>query len=732
MKRNILLFVLVFLIYSSKTFSQKKEFYVKFINEDIKIDGYFNENVWYDVLPAKDFWQHFPTDSVLSETKTEIHMLYDNKYLYVGIKVFSDSDDYVVPSLRRDFRGRGNDNISLMFDTFNDGSNAFLIGTNPYGVEREALISGGGSGTGGFTTSWDTKWESETKIFDNFYISEMKIPFSAFKFKEGETKWRFNSYRFDTQKNEWSTWMHIPQNQVIFNLAFMGDMIFEKPLGKSKIPIAIIPYTKAVFSKDFDINITDNKLAFGGDVKIPIGNSMNLDLTINPDFSQVEVDEQVVNLTRFEIFLPEKRQFFIDNSDLFANFGNSREANPFFSRRIGIATDLDENTIENQLLAGLRLSGKINNNLRLGILNVQTAEDTENEIPSNNNTVIAVQQKLFSRSNVGFLFVNRQVTKDREFILDSEKYNRVLGFDFNLASENNTWLGKYYLHKSFTPESGNKDFSSGAFLEYNSRRIKAKFGGTYVGDDFQSDLGFVRRSDVFKIDPRLEILFYPNSKKINSYSFALRSSTLWKPEYDFMNSDYEIDLEWNVKFQNQSSFEIALNNRYTFLFDDFDPTDTDGGVPLPSDTGYNYSRVDFSYNSDLRKQFSFSARVDAGQFFNGHKYSFTSDVRLRVQPYFSASIRTNYNYIELPQPHSSASIWLIGPKFEFTFTKKLYWSTFVQYSSQLENFSINSRLQWRFKPLSDLFIVYNDNYRTTVFSPRSRAFIVKFTYWINI
>jgi len=730
-KYNII--ILAFLILSGfNIHAQNKEFHVKYIDKEIKIDGFFNEKIWNEVLPAKDFWQHFPADSVHSETQTEIKMLYDHKYLYVGIKVFSEGKDYIVPSLRRDFRARGNDNISLMFDTFNDGSNAFFFGTNPYGVEREALISGGGSGTNGFTTSWDTKWESKTKIFDSFYISEMKIPFSSFKFKEGETKWRFNSYRFDTQNNEWSTWMPIPQNQLIFNLAFMGDMIFEKPLGKSKTPIAIIPYAKAVFSNDFENNINENNFELGGDAKIPIGNSMNLDLTINPDFSQVEVDAQVVNLTRFEISLPEKRQFFIDNSDLFADFGNRNAANPFFSRRIGIASDLDGNTIENQIYAGLRLSGKLNNNLRLGVLNIQTAEDKENEIPSNNNTVIAVQQKLFSRSNIGFIFVNRQVTNDRDFVLEEEKYNRVVGLDYNLATEDNKWIGKYYLHKSFTPESGNSDFSSGGFLEYNSRSFKTRMGTTYVGEDFKSDLGYIRRTDIFRIDPRVEVLFYPDDSKINTNTFSLKGSSIWSPELNFMNTDYVIDLEWNVKLQNQTSFEIALNTRYTYLFDDFDPTGTEEGIPLPGETGYNYSKIDFSYNSDLRKPFSFSARVDAGQFFNGHKYSFTSDFRLRIQPYFTASIRTNYNYIELPQPHPSASIWLIGPKFEFTFTKNLFWSTFVQYSSQLENLGINSRLQWRFKPLSDLFIVYNDNYFSTPFAPRNRALIIKFSYWINI
>ena len=198
---------------------------------------------------------------------------------------------------------------------------------------------------------------------DTCYTSEIVIPLTSFKFKEGETKWRFNSYRFDNQSNETSTWANIPQNQNIFGLGFMGNMVFEQPLGKSRTPLALIPYVNGSALKDFEEGNTTNKVSVGGDAKISIGNSMNLDITVNPDFSQVEVDDQVTNLTRFEVSLPEKRQFFIDNNDLFGSFGDSRDANPFFSRRIGIAKDTADNTIENKIIGGVRLSGKLTKGL---------------------------------------------------------------------------------------------------------------------------------------------------------------------------------------------------------------------------------------------------------------------------------------------------------------------------------------------------------------------------------
>ena len=731
MKKNQFIFHVILLL-ASAIYAQDKEVHVKWIDQEIELDGALNESVWSQVDPAKDFWQYFPTDTALSTSQTEIKMLYDAKYLYVGIIVFAKGDDYVVPSLRRDFSARGNDNISLLFDTYKDGSNAFFFGTNPEGVQREALISGGGAEFSDFRSTWDVKWQNASKVHKDHYIAEMKIPLSSFKFRDKETVWRFNSYRFDTQSNEWSSWANIPQNQHITNLAFMGLMIFEKPLDKVKTPFALIPYVSTNISKDFDVDETDTNFSIGGDAKVPLGNSMNLDLTINPDFSQVEVDELVINLSRFEVFLPEKRQFFIDNADLFSDFGNIGSANPFFSRRIGIAKDLDDNTIENRIIAGARLSGKINNNLRIGILDIQTAEDAENEIPTNNNLVVALQQKVFSRSNIGFIFVNRQVTNGADFVEEAEEFNRVIGLDFNLRSEDNKWEGKYYLHKSFAPEAGDKDFSSGGFLEYNTRDWKFNLGSLYVGEDFQADLGYIRRNDILTVDPVATRTFYPTDSKINTNTIELRSSSTWSPELDFKYTDGMVDLEYQIQFRNQSSVEMAFNHRYTYLLEDFDPTESENGEPLPAFSDYNYSKFDFTYESDRRKAFSFTARTDVGQFFNGYKYSLTSDFRLRLQPFFTASFKSSYNYIDLPDPYPTEAIWFVGPKFEFTFTKNLFWSTFVQFNSQDEDFSINSRLQWRFKPLSDLYVVYNDNYKTSPFAQGTRTLIIKFTYWINI
>lgn len=710
----------------------KRSFTVKKINETIVPDGELNEPAWATAESADNFWQYFPVDSIQAQQQSEIKMLYDDKNLYIGIKVLTAGKNYAIQTLKRDFRAGNSDNITLLFDTFNDGNNAFLFGSNPYGVRREGLVSGGGLNLRGFTISWDVKWQGESKIYDGYYITEWVIPMAAFKFREGETKWGLNSYRFDTQSNETSTWMQIPQNQNVFGLTFMGDMIFQEPLGKSKTPLAIIPYVTSSAQKDFEIDESDSDFSYGGDMKIAIGNSLNLDITGNPDFSQVEVDDQITNLTRFEVSLPEKRQFFIDNNDLFASFGGGRDANPFFSRRIGIAEDTAGNTIENRILAGARLSGKLNKDLRLGFFNIVTDEDEANEIAGNNNTMLSFQQQVFARSNIGLFFINRQSLRDYDFQADEDQYNRVLGVDYNLISQNNRWSGKAYFHKAFAPEIGDANLSAGMRVGLNTRNFGAFTDWVYLGEDFRSDLGFIRRTDILKSASSIERIFWPKDRKIQNHTFQFFSILYWSPENDLQNTDYSLRTSWEARFQDQSQIEFEISNKYTYLFDDFDPTGSDDGIPIPGDEGYYYSDLQARYQSDRRRLFSFDVRSTYGDFYNGERLSLRGGISMRFQPKMFFSLNFNYDKISLPDPHPSADIWLISPKFDITFSRTLFWSTLVQYSNQRDNLGINSRLQWRFAPLSDLYLVYNDNYYVNSFAPKVRSINLKLTYWLNI
>lgn len=707
---------------------------VKYTEASFSIDGVLDEAAWSQVENAQDFRQYFPTDSLPAEYQTEIKMLYDTATLYVAVKAYVPGNDYVIPSLERDYRAGGNDNISLLFDTFNDGTNAFLFGINPYGVRREALIANGGQGNNDsdFTTSWDVKWRGEAKRFNGYYTAEMAIPFTSFKFPEGVSKWRFQSYRFDMQKNENSTWNPVPQNQIIFNLAFMGEMVFEKPLGKSRTPFAVIPYINALADIDYEADISETRLRVGGDAKVAIGNGLNLDITVNPDFSNVEVDDIFTNLSRFEINLPERRQFFVDNNDLFGSFGGTRDANPFFSRRIGIATDSAGNSVENRIIGGVRLSGKLNDNWRLGFLNIQTDEDTTAEIPSNNNMMLALQKKVFARSNFGLFFINRQTFGQYDFMDTEEEYNRVLGMDYNLASEDNTWVGKFYVHKSFQPQDNSGNYSVGAFMSRNTRYFNIFSDFVFIDSEFESDLGFIPRKDIIKWATSAEKVFWPKKGPINNHFFQFFPIITWRPGLEYMKTDHEFSGSWNFETRNFAEFGLGFSNEFIFLAESFDPTGTEGALELPADRGYHFNTFFASYASNSADILAFSGEMVVGGFFNGNRFSVEGGALLRIQPKMRLGLNVNYDRIHLPNPYPSADLWLLSPTVDITFNKSVFWSTILQYSNQRDNLGINSRLQWRFAPLSDLFIVYNDNYFVERFAPRFRSINLKLTYWLNI
>lgn len=711
---------------------EKRSVFVKKISDKIQLDGILDEVIWDQAEIATDFWQMFPTDSLRSTNSTTVKLLYDDTHIYIGAKAIGIGADFMVSSLKRDFSARSNDNVTFLFDTFRDGQNAFLFGVNAYGVQREGLISDRGVAISGFNLTWDIKWLAESTINGDSFTIEIAIPLNSIKYPEGSQRWGFQSYRYDMQSNERSSWSPVPQNQIPVNLGFLGELVFEKPLSKNKTPLYLIPYTNILSSNDFSANPTSNSITLGGDLKIAVGNGLNLDVTLNPDFSNVEVDNIITNLTRFEISLPEKRQFFIDNGDLFGNFGGSREAIPFFSRRIGIAKDPDGNTIQNNILGGIRLSGKLDENWRIGFLSIQNQEDLNNQITSNNNAMFALQRKIFNQSQIGAFIVNRESVKDYEFLKDEDRYNRVIGLDYNLNSANNRWTGKFYTHKSFQPDDNEGNLSSGGSIAYNTRIWQFSSKLIYVDQDFRSDLGFIPRSGIIKTGISGGRTFYPKKGKINSHSIQLSDYSWYQKSLDYQKTDHNRRLEYTMELKKQDQLAFTIRDQYIFLSSAFDPTHSENGIPLPSDEGYNFNEWSLEYQSNVARLFNFSSEVSYGSFFNGTRFSVKGTTQFRVQPKLAMSLLWDYNQIRLPNPYPSANIILVSPKIELTLNKKLFWSTLVQYSNQTENLGINSRLQWRFAPLSDLFLVYNDNYYTREFGPVYRSINLKLTYWLSL
>jgi hypothetical protein len=718
--------VLLLCLYTQANAQQPEPIVVTRSTDAITIDGMLSETSWFNGKPASGFWQLFPTDSIQAAWDTEIFMTFDDKNLYVGAKCYAKGNNYIVPSLRRDYRASGNDNITFIFDTFRDRTNAIVFGMNPLGVTREALISNGGlEPSRDFDEFWDNKWQGASAIHDGYWSCELAIPFSSLRFNAGDTLWYFNSYRFDMQANVQSTWHRIPQNQSITSLAFVGQMIFEEPLQKPRSGVAIIPYLNTSANRRFNAPDQATKLQFnaGADAKVQVSAGLNLDLTINPDFSQVEVDRQVINLDRFEIFFPERRQFFLENADLFSSFGNQR-IRPFFSRRIGVSVDpTTGQNIQNPIYGGARLSGKIDNNLRLGLLTMQTAPNDAFSQSSLNYTVAALQRKIFTRSNLSAIFVNKQTLHKQ-----GQPFNRLAGLDYNIANADNSLTGKIFYHHSFSPDNNKQAFAHGSNLQYRVKKFALGWEHQWVGDGFNAEVGFVPRKNFFSANPSARYFLYPGKGPFSQHNLNAAAFLLWMPTLG--RTDHEYVVWWDGVMRNTGFSSVLLRNQFVYLFRDFDPSGS-GGTPLPAGEGYNFSSLTLSYQSDVRPLFSYRIEQTLGQYFNGQRIRLAGAASYRFQPYGSASLEINYNYTRLPAPYASGAVWLLGPRLDLTFSRSVFVTAFFQYNQQIDNVNVNARLQWRYAPVSDLFLVYTDNYDTNNFNPKNRAIILKWTYWIN-
>jgi hypothetical protein len=702
--------------------------------EPITLDGVLNEAIWQDNEGWNgEFMQYFPSDTSQAEVQTRVKIAFDDNNLYLAAEMLNRGErDYVSTSLRRDYRGEQNDGVTFVLDTFNDKTNAFQFGVNPYGVLREGLVANGGNQGGDLSLAWDNKWYAEATMLEDRWVVEAIIPLATLRFKDGGQNWNVNFYRIDSDTGERSTWSPIPRNFSIISLAFSRKLIFEEPVRKNSANISLIPYMAGRTSKNFlDGNEEALTPAFGGDAKIGIGPALNLDLTINPDFSQVEVDEQVTNLDRFEIFFPERRQFFLENGDLFADFGHPL-ARPFFSRRIGV--DRDENTgqnIQNQILYGARLSGKVTDDWRVGLMNMQTATDEDAGIAGKNFSVVAIQRKVFERSNIGFIYVDRAslAIDESQVLFDPNESNRLAGLEYNLASADGKWTGKAFYHRTFEKDAGINPRTFNAFVLFNDLNWNWSVSYLDIGEGYNPEVGFTPRVNYKRFNPDIGYSFFPQSNLINRHGPTIEYELLFNEELGTTDSD--LNFGYQVRFQSLAQLSISQNNRYIYLFNDFDPTRT-RGEPLLAGTDYYNNTFELTFQSNPRKAFNIELNAEVGEYFTGTIASIRSQLGIRLGYTANISMNFTYNKIDLPEPQNNADLLLVGPRIDLTFTKNLFWTTFVQYNNQIDNLNINTRIQWRYAPVSDFFLVYTDNYFPSTFMPKQRSLVLKLNYWLNI
>jgi hypothetical protein len=759
-----LFWMFVYISFAQKN-EEKYQITIKKTSETLKVDGVLDEGAWANADVANNFYLNFPFDSSYSkpEFQTQVKVLFDDTYIYIGAICYQKKEDIIISSLKRDFEGGVSDVFTVNFDTFKDNLNGFQFAVNPYGVQREGLIQGGFE----ILNYWDNKWYSQAKVHDDYWVVEMAIPFKTLRYKvsEGENTWRINFGRMVLKYNQISTWGPVPRNFSPANLAFAGKLNWAETPPKPGVNVALIPFLSATSTREFPRDeatlqpqkpTSDYFGSIGLDAKIGITPSLNLDLTVNPDFSQVEVDRQQTNLSRFELFFPERRQFFLENSDLLGMFGfeNTR---PFFSRRIGITRNPRTGMAQRvPIMAGARLSGKLNDNWRVGLMNMQTQKVNFGEdavLPAANYSVGVLQRKLFKRSTIGGVFVNKQfdfknVTEEQSGSFD--RFNRVGGLELNLNSNDSRFESETYYHQSFQPERKNDAGSFAHYMGYNHPNFEIGMGAVRVGENYRADVGYVPRTGIWDFYRPITLILNPKSKnvskKINAYGFGIKGADVLNLKGKLLDSENELFVF--VNNANGAELYAFFGMSFTHLFETFDPTNASDNpnpdryrnvMELPvGDYRYFYQGVGFE--SSLRHKLYGFADYKWGNYFNGKGQFAAVSLTYRLQPYGTLSLDGEFSKIDLPLPYNSVKYWLLGPRAEMAFSKRVFTSLFFQYNSQTNNTNINARFQWRFKPVSDFFLVYTENYfaeaipnyRVNAWAPKDRAITLKMTYWLNL
>ena len=714
--------LLVVLLFAGKIFAQTKginretyQVQIKKTDKPIELDGVFDEEPWKIAQLVDKFHRVTPTDIGYAIAQTEVMVTYDQNNLYIAAICYDPTPGKrPIESLRRDWNFNGNDNFMFFIDTYNDLTNGFAFGISAAGVQRDGIESNGDE----VAYSWDTKWKSAVKSYDDRWTTEISIPFRSLRYFEGSDVWGINFGRFDLKTNEKSAWAPMPRQAKHNNLAFAGTLIWDEPLQRKGMRFSLIPYVAGNAAVD---NQADGRTKWDGnagfDAKMILSTSLNIDLTVNPDYSQVEVDQQVTNLDRFELFFPERRQFFLENTDLFANLGKSG-IQPFFSRRIGLDVPV---------IAGGRLSGQLGDDWRIGVMDMQTA--SKDITPSTNFAAAVLQRQVFSRSNIVAFLVNKSVTGDyNDTLYSGYNHNTVAGLEYNAASLNDRWTGKVFYHQSFYPGASGASIATSGSIIYATRYLQASFDQSWVGAEYVAEVGYIRRKGYLESTPSLAYTFYPDNTKILTHGPSADFNIIFNPELQM--TDRQTQIGYSIGWRNRNLLSFNVNEQFVALNRAFDPTNT-GGVALETGSDYNWKNVSVSFSSDTRRLFNYALNASYGSYFNGTRLTFETYFNYRVQPYGSLSVIANYNDISLPSPYNSARLFLIGPKLDLTLTDKLFITTFAQYNDQIDNLNVNIRFQWRFAPVSDLFIVYTANSYASDFANKNRGLAVKLSYWFK-
>ncbi len=693
---------------------------------EIVVDGKLDEQAWSSAEIATDFWMKSPNVSQYADPLTEVKMAYDDKNIYIAAKCFQ-SEPTIIQTLKRD-EFWDSDGFGILLDPLNEKNNCFIFGVSAAGVQMDAVRSS----VSDMNRDWSNKWQAEVDVQPDYWTAEIKIPLSILRYDANLKEWGVNFIRNATFANEFHNWTAVPAQFWPVEAAYAGTLEWDKAPQKQKGNYNIIPYVTSGVSTSKDAD-TKTSFDFGLDGRIALTSSLNLDVTFNPDFSQIEVDELVTNLTRFSIFLPEKRTFFLENKDIFADYG-SPGTRPFFSRTIG----LDKNRNNVPIVYGLRLSGNTSPDVRLGVMNIHSAT-TENSFGQNSTAISAKKQ--FGRSFVQGMLLNRQAFDGTSAV--SGDYGRNASVEAAYISDDGkyaTWVG---LHQSFKEGYTDKTGHYNGGFAYATEKWEFTSDWLMMQDNYFADMGFINRVNNYdavrdttirlgynRIFNEVEYNIRPVNGAVGQHSISGVSFLAWNPDWSFNESI--AGLEYNLRLKSGHRFGLEFENRQVQLLYPF--SFTGNGDPLRVDR-YGFSNIGIDYSSDDRKPLSIRMSASTGDFYNGSLSQFETTLNYRVQPWGNFSVGYQFNDLTFPDPYGEEQITAWLSKVEIGFNRNLLWTTLFQYVDQSDYMGVNSRLQWRFAPMSDLFLVYVDNYdvlsmdsRTSI-QNNNRALILKVNYW---
>jgi len=695
------------------------------------IDGeVIADNAWSGVSPTSGFSQVQPDEGQPATQQTEVFIGYTNDSLYIGVIAYDDNPaGIIVADSRRDSPLDETDSFQVIIDGLHDRQNGFVFGTNPAGIEYDAQVtsegaSGGfggrGGGASGFNLNWDTTWEVNAKITDIGWSAEMEIPFTALRYGSGdEQTWGINFQRNIRRNNETVYWAPLDRQYNINRVSEAG--LLEGIQVPDQRNLQFTPYALSLTERGGTLgSSTQSSEEYGFDAKWGVTPSLTLDATYNTDFAQVEVDDIQVNLDRFSLFFPEKRPFFLENAGQFA-LGIPREAELFFSRRIGISSGA-----QIPIEGGGRLTGKIGNNTNIGLLRMRT-EGVEGVAPTNDFSVVRVNQELGNRSAIGVMFVERD--GDGSVSNNSrEDINRTYAVDGRWGIGDETLITGW-ISRTDTPGLNNDDTAGGVRAAYRSQEWDLNAGYSEVGQNFNPEVGFLSRSGFRKYEAGIRRTLRPdNLWGLHEIRPHINYRGYW--DFDgFQETGYlHVDSHW--EWEGGTEIHTGVNFTQEGVKEPFEIVD---GVIVPVGE-YEHEEAQLVFMSNQGAPLSINVRSNIGGFFGGDRVNLEPTIRYRVGEKFNSELSWSHSDIDLPVPGGDFEVDLARLRLTYSFTPRISLQTLVQYDKRNDTISTNLRFAWLQSANAGLYLVYNEVDESGLNAPRDNAqqFALKYSRILNI